>query len=73
MSERTKELEQRIVGLTPAEKVELVDSVLSSLDRPDDKLDKLWLQEAEDRLAAYRGGKIRALSVDEVLEKYRSP
>lgn len=73
MSERTKELEQRIVGLTPAEKVELVDSVLSSLDRPDDNLDKLWLQEAEDRLAAYRGGKIRALSVDEVLEKYRSP
>lgn len=73
MSERTKELGRQIVGLTPAEKIELVDSVLASLDQPDDRLDQLWLREAEDRLAAYRQGEIKAVSVEDVLEKHRSP
>jgi len=73
MSERTKELGRRIVELTPAERIELVDSVLASLDQPDDRLDQLWLREAEDRLAAYRKGEIKAVSVEDVLEKHRSP
>ncbi len=73
MSERTEELGRQIVGLTPAEKIELVDRVLASLDQPDDRLDQLWLREAEDRLDAYRQGEIKAVSVDEMLEIYRSP
>ncbi len=72
MSERTKDLERQVLELSPAERLELVDEVLASLDRPDDFVDALWAKEAEDRLAAYRRGEIKTVSLDEVLVKYRS-
>jgi putative addiction module component (TIGR02574 family) len=72
MSERTKDLERQVLELSPAERLELVDGILASLDRPDEFLDALWYREAEDRLAAYRRGEIKTVSMDEVLSKYRS-
>jgi len=59
------------LNLAPTEKEELIDKLLSSLDKPDKELDELWAREAEDRIEAYEQGKIRALTLEEVLEKYR--
>ena len=59
------------LNLRPAEKADLTDKLLSSLDNPDKQLDELWAREAEDRIEAYDQGKIKALSLNEVLEKYR--
>ena len=59
------------LNLRPAEKAELIDKLLSSLDNPDKKIDELWAKEAEDRIEAYDQGKIKALILKEVLEKYR--
>ena len=36
-------------------------------------IDRLWAKEAEDRLAAYRRGEIKAVPLQEVLAKYRVP
>jgi putative addiction module component (TIGR02574 family) len=57
--------------LNPTEKAMLVDHLISSLDKPDTELDKLWANEAESRLDAYNQGKIKAVSLDEVLSKYK--
>jgi len=35
-----------------------------------DTIDRLWLEEAEDRVAAYKRGEIKALPLEEVLAKY---
>jgi putative addiction module component (TIGR02574 family) len=59
------------LNLAPAEKAELIDKLLSSLDHPDKELDELWAKEAENRIEAYDQGKIKALTLKEVLEKYR--
>lgn len=67
----TDELLKRAEALPPAEKLELVEALLSELDRPDDSIDAAWAAEAEDRLAAYRKGQIRAIPLAEVLAKYR--
>jgi putative addiction module component (TIGR02574 family) len=64
------ELFKAALNLTPKEKVELIDKMLSSLDAPDKELDKLWSQEAEDRITAFEKGEIKALTIKEVLEKY---
>ena len=45
--------------------------MLSSLDAPDREIDKLWSQEAEDRITAFEKGAIKTLTIKEVLEKYR--
>jgi putative addiction module component (TIGR02574 family) len=59
------------LNLRPAEKAELIDKLLSSLDNPDQEIDALWAKEAEARIEAYDQGKIKALNLKEVLEKYR--
>lgn len=59
------------LNLRPAEKADLIDKLLSSLDNPDKEIDALWAKEAEARIEAYDQGKIKALTLKEVLEKYR--
>jgi len=70
MTDETKTLSAQARKLSPAERVELVDSILASLDEPDPNIDRLWAKEAEDRLAAYRRGEIKAVPLQEVLAKY---
>ena len=41
----------------------------TSLDAPDTKIDALWAAEAENRLAAYRRGEVRAIALSEVLSR----
>ena len=72
MTDATKTLSAQARKLSPRERIELVDDILTSLDEPDPNIDQLWAKEAENRLAAYRNGEIRALPLEEVLAKYRS-
>jgi len=71
MTEAAKELSAKARKLSPAERLELVDELLASLDEPDPQIDRLWAKEAEERLAAYRRGEIKAVPLQEVLAKYR--
>lgn len=70
MSETAKTLSERARALPPAQRLELVDDILGSLDETNPALDKLWAREADDRLAARRRGEIAAVPLDEVLRKY---
>jgi putative addiction module component (TIGR02574 family) len=71
MTEAAKELSAKARKLSPAERLELVDDLLASLDESDPQIDRLWAKEAEERLAAYRRGEIKAVPLQEVLAKYR--
>ena len=57
--------------LKPAEKAELIDKLLSSLDKPDAEIDELWAKEAESRIDAYERGEIKAVALERVLERYK--
>ncbi|MCD6224059.1 MAG: addiction module protein [Deltaproteobacteria bacterium] len=57
--------------LEPLQKAELIDRLLSALDKPDREIDELWAKEAEDRIDAYDQGKIKAIPLEKVLEKYK--
>lgn len=57
--------------LKPSEKAQLIDKLLSSLDKSDKEIDELWAKEVEERIEAYDQGKIKAISLEKVLEKYR--
>lgn len=72
MTDQTRELIALAATLPPNERIALVEEILFSLDQPDAAMDRLWVKEAEDRLAAYRRGEIKAVELDEVLAKYRS-
>ena len=66
-----KEIIKEVISMSPTKQAELLDLLIRVLDKPDEKLDKLWAEEAESRLDAYQRGELRALSVEEVLAKYK--
>ena len=61
MRQATKALSEQAVQLPPVERMALVEQILDSLDEPDPSMEALWAHEADDRLAAYRRGEIRAV------------
>ena len=65
-------LSRQAAQLPPAERMELVERILDSLIEPAPQLDALWAREAESRLEAYRSGELHAVSLAEVLARYRA-
>jgi putative addiction module component (TIGR02574 family) len=58
------------VELSPIERVELVEGILSSFDFPAcADVDALWAKEAEARIDAYDRGEIEAIPVATVFER----
>jgi len=66
MRETTTSLLRQALRLSVSERAALADELLASLEPPDSELDKLWLAEAEDRLAAYRAGELGAVDAEDV-------
>ena len=70
MFQAAEALNVQAAKLPPEERVEVVERILDSLDQPNVKLDALWAKEADDRLAAYRRGEIKAIALSDVIAKY---
>jgi putative addiction module component (TIGR02574 family) len=67
----TDNIFKETLTLRPSEKAQLIDKLISTLDKPDKEIDELWAKEAEDRIDAYDQGKLKAVSLEKVLQKYR--
>jgi putative addiction module component (TIGR02574 family) len=67
----TDNIFKEALTLKPSEKAQLIDKLISTLDKSDKEIDELWAKEAEDRIDAYDQGKIKAISLEKVLQKYR--
>lgn len=73
MTPTAEALSAQAAQLPPAERMQVVERILDSLDsldQPDAALDSLWAREASDRLAAYRRGEINAVALSDVIAKY---
>jgi putative addiction module component (TIGR02574 family) len=66
------ELAEKIKSLPDIEKIELVNSILMQLDKPDPEIDRIWADEARKRWQAYKTGKLETVPYDQVMGKYRS-
>ena len=71
MTIESKQLINKALSLSPAERIIVVDNLLTSLDNPDRKIDALWKKEVENRLKAYKSGKIKSIPISQALLKYR--
>jgi putative addiction module component (TIGR02574 family) len=52
------ELIEQALKLEAADRLMLVELLHESLDKPDPEIDRIWAEEAQRRLAAYRSGKL---------------
>ncbi|MBD3789676.1 MAG: addiction module protein [Campylobacterales bacterium] len=57
---------QQALQLKANERSKLVDELLKSLDKPDEEIEKIWADEAQKRLKAYREGKLKTVPMQEV-------
>jgi len=71
MTHAADTLSAQVVQLPPEERMQVVELILDSLDEPDASLDALWAKEADDRLAAYRRGEVKAVALSKVIAKYQ--
>ena len=60
--------------LPPIEKIELIEHLFLSLGSKSERerIDKLWADEAEDRLSAYERGEMKSVPAKEVFRKLES-
>jgi len=70
MSTTSEALSAQAAQLPSAERIEVVERILDSLEQPDALLEALWTEEANVRMAAYRRGEIKAVALIDVIAKY---
>jgi putative addiction module component (TIGR02574 family) len=73
MAKTVEKIAEDVRELTDVEKLRLVDTILSDLDKPDPEIDRIWADEARKRWAAYKAGKVPAVSYESVLDRHRQP
>ncbi len=71
MATNAQQILKEVLTLPLKDRATLVNDILASIDQPDEQIDRQWRKEIDDRIAAFRAGKIRAVPLEEVLSKYR--
>ena len=73
MAKLVRELESHALKLSRKERARLAQRLISSLDQEvDADAERLWLAEAERRLADLKSGKVAAIPAERVLKKVRA-
>jgi putative addiction module component (TIGR02574 family) len=72
MTGRAEQVFSNALTLPINERAELAERLFSSLNISQDKIDKLWAKEAEDRINAFERGKIKTVTAKEVFNKIES-
>jgi len=68
---KPKELIAEAISLPVEERAIIVDSILRSLNSPEDTLDRQWIAEAERRLEEVQAGRVKAIPGDQVFARIR--
>ncbi len=67
----TKILLEKALNLRPAERLQLIEWLAQSLDKPDEQIDKIWAEEAEKRYQALKAGKVQTIPLNEIIQRYK--
>ncbi len=72
MTNHAHQLLKEALQLSPAERVELLDQILASLDSDyRERIEAEWAIEIEDRIAALDKGEMPTLPAEDVYDRYR--
>ncbi len=73
MAKLIRDLESQALKLSRRERARLAQRLISSLDQEvDADAERLWLAEAERRLADLKSGKVAAIPAERVIRKVRA-
>ncbi len=66
---RLPEIIEEALHLTPQERYIIIENLVQSLNKPDEEIDKIWIEESKKRLKSYKEGKAKTLSYEQVFGK----
>jgi len=66
-----KSVLERALKLRPAERLELIERLTQSLDKPDEEIEQIWSEEAEKRYQALKEDKVDTTSLDKIIKRYK--
>ncbi len=70
MSLRSEQLLQQALALPADERAQLIDRLIAHVSSPiDPRIESLWAEEAERRIAAFDCGEIKAIPAGEVFKQ----
>jgi putative addiction module component (TIGR02574 family) len=72
MNPKSEELLKEVLELSPIERAAMIDRLITSLDKPDDAIDKAWRKEIGTRLRAHRSGAAVSIPAEGILAEYRT-
>jgi Putative addiction module component len=72
MSTTAEQLVSEIRLLPDADKMRVLEAILTELHKPDPEIERIWADEAKKRWAAYKEGRIRSVSYEDVMAKHRT-
>ena len=64
------EIIEEAIYLKPQDRYIIIENLIHSLNKPDIEIDKIWVQESQKRLKAYKEGTIKTLSYDQVFSEW---
>ena len=67
----TKSVFEDALGLRPAERLQLIEMLSRSLNKPDENIEKIWAEEAEKRYRALEEGRIKTTTIEDIIERYK--
>jgi len=72
MGTTAEKILKEALNLPAKERAAVAEELLSSLDKPDPEIDRLWAQEAEARIDAAERGEVKMVSEEDVLDNYKN-
>jgi len=67
----SKKLLKEALQLRPADRLQLIEWLTQSLDKPDERIEQIWAEEAEKRYQALKQGKVKTIPLDEIIRRYK--
>lgn len=66
---RLPDIIKEALHLPPQERYIIIESLVQSLNKPDEEIDNIWIEESKKRLKAYREGTAKTVSYEQVFGK----
>lgn len=67
----TKSVFEDALKLRPAERLQLIEMLSRSLNKPDENVEKIWAEESEKRYKALEEGRIKTIELKDIIERYK--
>jgi len=61
-----EEIKRNALKLNAVDRVHLAETLLDSLDKTDEQIEKIWVLESEKRYKAYKEGGIKGIPLEEI-------